>query len=61
MPACNKIINRHCQSEKTFRKLKLRTHLNFDAMIAAIRKDFGKVPDHRCGPVTQRFLWMISS
>jgi len=47
MPACNKIINRHRQSEKTFRKLKFRTHLNFDAMIAAIRKDFGKVPDHR--------------
>jgi hypothetical protein len=47
MSACNKFINRHRQSEKTFRKLKMRTHLNADAMIAAIRKDFDKVPDHR--------------
>jgi len=47
MPACNKLFNRHRQSGKTFRKLKMRTHLNADAIIAAIRKDFDKVPDHR--------------
>jgi len=47
MAACNKFINRHRQSQKTFRKLKMRVHLNADAIIAAIRKDFDKVPDHR--------------
>ena len=49
MPACNKFIKRHNQSEKTFRTLKVRTHLNADAMLAAIRKDFANVPDHRAG------------
>jgi hypothetical protein len=35
------------QKTPFFRKLKVRTHLNADAMIAAIRKDFDNVPDHR--------------
>jgi hypothetical protein len=52
MSACNKLINRHRQSQKTFRKLKMRVHLNADAMIAAIRKDFDKVPDHRARNVS---------
>ncbi len=39
MPACNKIIKRHQKSEKTFRNLKMRSHLNADALFTAIRKD----------------------
>ena len=47
MSACTKIINRHHRSEKTFRKLKMRAHLNADALFMALRKDFAKVHDHR--------------
>jgi len=46
MSACTKIINRHHRSEKTFRKLKMRAHLNADALFMALRKDFAKVHDH---------------
>jgi hypothetical protein len=40
-------INRHGQSTRTFRKLKMRSHLNADALFTVIRKDFAKVADHR--------------
>lgn len=47
MTTCNKVIKRHQKSEKTFRNLKMRAHLNADSLFAAIRKDFAKIPDHR--------------
>ena len=40
---------RHRESIKTLRTIKMRVHLNADAMFAAIRKDFALVPDHRAG------------
>lgn len=49
MPALKSFINKHRNDNKTFRKRKMRAHLNADAMFAIIRKDFGGVPDHRAG------------
>ncbi|MCL7487596.1 MAG: hypothetical protein M8357_05420, partial [Desulfobulbaceae bacterium] len=49
MPTLKSFINKHRNDNKTFRKLKMRSHLNADAMFAIIRKDFNGVPDHRAG------------
>jgi len=51
MPAVNKCLKRHRDSIKKLTTLKMRAHLNADAMIAAIRKDFAKVADHRASNV----------
>ena len=40
-------VNRHRDAIKRLRNLKMRAHLNADAMFATIRKDFARVPDHR--------------
>lgn len=47
MSTLKNCINRHGQATRTFRKLKMRTHLNADALFTVIRKDFAKVADHR--------------
>lgn len=47
MSTLKNCINRHCQSTRTLRKLKMRAHLNGDALFANIRSDFAKVADHR--------------
>jgi len=40
-------FNQQRKSANSFRKIKMRVHLNADAMYARIRKDFNIVPDHR--------------
>jgi hypothetical protein len=40
-------VNRTRNSFKTFRRIKMRTHLNADSLYARIREDFAKVKDHR--------------
>ena len=40
-------VNRTRNSFKTFRRIKMRTHLNADTLYARIREDFAKVKDHR--------------
>jgi len=40
-------LNRDRQANRTLRKLKMRAHLNSDALFAIIRKDLDQVPDHR--------------
>lgn len=37
----------------------MRAHLNVDALFAAIRKDFAKVPDHRARNASKRFLSLL--
>lgn len=49
MPALKSFINKHRNEGKTLRKLKMRSHLNADALFAIIRKDFSRIPDHRAG------------
>ena len=40
-------LKRHRDLIKRLRKLKMRAHLNADAMFATVRKDLARVPDHR--------------
>ena len=47
MSTLKKHLNRHRQSGQTMRTIKMRAHLNADALFATIREDFAKVPDHR--------------
>ena len=47
MSTLKKHLNRHRQSGQTMRTIKMRAHLNADALFATIREDFGKVLDHR--------------
>lgn len=47
MSALKSLISRTRNSSKTFRRIKMRSHLNADALYRQIRKDFNKVEDHR--------------
>ena len=47
MSTLKKHLNRHRQSGQTMRTIKMRAHLNADALFATIRKDFGTVSDRR--------------
>ncbi|PIP43670.1 MAG: transposase [Deltaproteobacteria bacterium CG23_combo_of_CG06-09_8_20_14_all_60_8] len=47
MSTLKNCIRRHHNSTKTLHTLKMRAHLNADAMFATIRKSFDLVPDHR--------------
>jgi len=40
-------FNQQRNTANSFRKIKMRIHLNADALFARIRKDFAMVPDHR--------------
>lgn len=39
----------HRNAANSIRKIKMRFHLNADALFARIREDFARVPDHRAG------------
>jgi len=47
MSTLKDIVNRNHQETQTFRKIKMRAHLNADTLFAIIRKDMQRVPDHR--------------
>ena len=47
MSTLKNIANRNHRETQTYRKIKMRAHLNADALFATIREDFAKVPDHR--------------
>lgn len=47
MSTLKNCLNRNRQATRTLRKLKMRAHLNADALFAIIRKDLARVPDHR--------------
>ena len=47
MSTLKNCLNRDRQATRTLRKLKMRAHLNADALFAVIRKDLAQVPDHR--------------
>ena len=47
MSTLKNCLNRHRQSGQTMRTIKMRAHLNADALFATIRKDFGTVSDRR--------------
>lgn len=47
MASLKQIIRNHHNAGKTFRKIKMRCHLNADTLYARIRGDFAKVQDHR--------------
>jgi len=49
MSSLKNLINRTCNSSKTFRRIKMRSHLNADTLYARIHQDFAKVKDHRAG------------
>lgn len=49
MSAINACVNRTRNAAHTFRRIKMRAHLNADTLFAQIRKDFATVPDHRAG------------
>ena len=43
------IIRKHHNTGKTFRKIKMRCHLNADTLYARIRLDFNRGQDHGAG------------
>ena len=47
MSTLKNIANRNHREAQPYRKIKMRAHLNADALFATIREDFAKVPDHR--------------
>jgi hypothetical protein len=47
MSVIKSIANKTRNDTRSLRRIKMRAHLNADAMFAAIRNDFAKVPDHR--------------
>lgn len=47
MASLKQIIRNHRNSGKTFRKIKMRYHLNADTLYASIQGDFANVRDHR--------------
>lgn len=47
MSVLKNLVNRNRNSSKTFRRIKMRAHLNADTLYAQIREDFAKVKDHR--------------
>jgi len=47
MSSLKNIVHRHRNSGKTFRRIRMRCHLNADKLYARIRTDFDLVPDHR--------------
>jgi len=49
MSALSRYIRRQQELLQKLAKIKMRAHLNADAMYAAIRRDFGVVPDQRAG------------
>lgn len=51
MSAIKACVNRTRNAAHSFRRIKMRAHLNADAMYATIRKDFAKVADHRANNI----------
>ena len=47
MSTLKNCLKRYRQSGQTLRTIKMRAHLNADALFALIRKDLQRVPDHR--------------
>ena len=47
MSTLKNIVNRNRRETQTYRKIKMRAHLNVDTLFAIIRKDMQRVPDHR--------------
>ncbi|HFQ81087.1 MAG TPA: hypothetical protein ENK33_06920 [Desulfobacterales bacterium] len=47
MSKLEKILRARQKAGKTFRKIKMRCHLNADILYARIREEFDKVKDHR--------------
>lgn len=47
MSSLKNIVSRYRNSGKTYRRIKMRCHLNADKLYACIRADFDRVPDHR--------------
>ncbi len=45
-------FNQQRNTANSFRNIKMRVHLNADALFARIRKDFDQVPDHRASNST---------
>ena len=47
MASLKRLINRQRNANRTYRRIKMRNHLNADALYSRIRADFDKVSDHR--------------
>ncbi len=47
MSTLNRFIRNYRNSGKTFRRIKMRCHLNADTLYSRIREDFNRVVDHR--------------
>lgn len=47
MQALKQFVRKHRNTGKTFRRIKMRCHLNADTLYKTVRKDFCRVPDHR--------------
>lgn len=47
MSAIRACVNQQRNAANSLRKIKMRAHLNADALFVRIRKDFAMTPDHR--------------
>jgi hypothetical protein len=47
MSSLNQFFNKHRNTVKPYRRIKMRSHLNADTLYARIREDFDRVKDHR--------------
>jgi len=52
MSAIKSFLKPHRDASKRLQKIKMRTHLNADAMFATIRRDLERIPDHRANNIT---------
>ncbi len=51
MTSLESLINRQRNAGRTYCRIKMRNHLNADALYSRIREDFDKIPDHRAANV----------
>jgi len=47
MPSLDQFFHKHRNTVKTYRRIKMRSHLNADTLYTHIREDFDRVKDHR--------------
>jgi len=52
MSAAKSLLKSHRNASRSWQKIRMRTHLNADAMFTTIRQDLAQVPDHRASNIT---------
>ena len=51
MSTLKNLVNQTCNNSKSFRRIKMRAHLNADSLYGLIREDFDKVKELMLKPI----------